>query len=90
MEIIVGNIRPLVPNDEKRAEYERGTVEAEVLHVRPPRKGIAGPSGAERRGKKTSDPRKGRVLTLMVADADKLPHDIEKARYRVVLRFQKI
>lgn len=81
---------PLGTNENTVSTRESGSVEAQLLNVRPPRKGIAGPSGAERRGKKTKDPLKGRVLTLMVSDADSLPKDIDKARYRVMLRFQRM
>ena len=77
MEIIIGSIPPLHTSGEKPHARESGAVEAQLLNVRPPRKGIAGPSGAERRGRKTKDPAKGRVLTLMVLDADELPKDID-------------
>lgn len=87
MEIIIGSIPPLVPQNNKPLEKNAGTIEAQILHVRPPRKGISGPSGMERRGKKANDPYKGRVLTLMVADADLLPADIDSGRYKVALRF---
>jgi len=90
MEIIIGSTPPLAANDNRPVIREAGTVEAQLLHVRPPRKGISGPSGAERRGKKTKDPVKGRVLTLMVLDANDLPKDIDKAKYRVTLRFQRM
>lgn len=87
MEIIIGSIPPLVSSDEKPVTRRSEEIEGQLLHVRPPRKGISGPSGAERREKKTKDPVKGRVLTLMVADADSLPKDIDKVRYRVKMRF---
>jgi len=90
MEIIIGSIPPLGPSGEKTHMRQKGTIEARLLHVRPPRKGIAGPSGAERREKKTRDPVKGRVLTLMVMDADTLPKDIDKASYMVSLRFHRL
>jgi hypothetical protein len=90
MEIIIGSMPPLGSQAEKNPARHNGTVEAQLLHVRPPRKGIAGPSGAERRGRTTRDPVKGRVLTLMVMDADTLPKDIDKAKYRVSLRFHRI
>lgn len=90
MEIIIGSTPPLSTNDNRPMVREAGTVEAQLLHVRPPRKGISGPSGAERREKKTKDPAKGRVLTLMVLDANDLPKDIEKTKYRVQLRFQRL
>ncbi len=89
MEIIVGSVPPLERNVVKEQQVPSGQVEAKLLHVRPPRKGIAGPSGMERRGKKTSDPRSGRVLTIMVPDSAVLPKDIDKADYKVFLRFQK-
>ncbi len=90
MEIIIGSIPPLNPSNEKPASTPSGMVEGKLLNVRPPRKGIAGPSGAERRGKNTKDPVKGRVLTLMVMDADTLPKDIDKAGYRVTMRFHRL
>ena len=90
MEIIIGSMPPLGVPDKKPVKREDGTVEAQLLHVRPPRRGIAGPSGAERRGKVTRDPINARVLTLMVLDGDELPKDIDKARYRVSLRFHRM
>lgn len=87
MEIIIGSIPPLMPQSGKPLEKGTVTIEAQLLHVRPPRKGIAGPSGMERRGKKATDPLKGRVLTLMVPDAELLPPDIDGGKYKVVLRF---
>ncbi len=89
MEIIIGSVPPLGHSGSKAMVRESGVVEAQLLHIRPPRKGIAGPSGAERRGKKARDPLKGRVLTLMVSDVDALPSDIDTAQYRVTLRFQR-
>lgn len=90
MEIIIGSspqISQQLPA--KKQPPVVGMVEAKLLHVRKPRKGIAGPSGMERRQKKTQDPLKGRVLTMLVADADLLPKDIEDCEYRVMLRFSK-
>ncbi len=87
MEIIIGSIPPLMVQNSKPPEKGTAIIEAQLLHVRPPRKGIAGPSGMERRGKKASDPHRGRVLTLMVPDADLLPADIDSGKYKVALRF---
>ena len=87
MEIIIGSIPPLPPQSNKPLERNQTVIEAQLLHVRPPRKGIAGPSGMERRGKKATDPHRGRVLTLMVPDADLLPADIDSGKYKVALRF---
>jgi len=86
MEIIIGSIPPIGPTPPRAAEIGP-TVEAHLLHIRPPRKGIAGPSGVERRGKRVSDPLKGRVLTLLVPNADALPKDIDTEKYKVILRF---
>jgi hypothetical protein len=41
----------------------------------------------ERRGKKVNDPQKGRVLTILVPDANSLPKDIDSKKYKVILRF---
>lgn len=90
MEIIIGSMQPLGgPPGKKNVAKESGVIEARLLNVRKPRKGISGPSGAERRTKKTKDPVKGRVLTLMVMDGDELPKDIDTVQYRVTLRFHK-
>ena len=89
MEIIVGSMQPIGPPVQKDTVREKRGIEARLLHVRPPRRGIAGPSGAERRGKKTKDPVKGKVLTLMVLDGDELPKDLDKVQYMVSLRFHK-
>lgn len=82
---------PPLKNDKARQKsVPGGPVEAKVLHVRPPRTGIAGPLGMERREAKGSDPLRGRVLTIMVPDSEVLPKDLEKADYKVIMRFQKM
>jgi hypothetical protein len=86
MDIIIGSVPPIGPNPPKPKETGLA-IEADLLHVRPPRKGIAGPSGVERRGKRVQDPQKGRILTLLIPDATLLPKDIDQGRYKVVLRF---
>lgn len=86
MEIIIGSIPPLGPPPNRPPETGP-TIEAHLLHIRPPRKGIAGPSGMERRGKRVNDPQKGRVLTILVPDADSLPKDIDSEKYKIILRF---
>ena len=86
MEIIIGSVPPLGPTPLKPPETGPA-VEAQLLHIRSPRKGIAGPSGMERRGKKAHDPQKGRVLTILVPDANSLPKDIDSEKYKLILRF---
>lgn len=87
MEIIIGSMPPLASQSEKLQEKNAVVVEAKLLHVRQPRKGIAGPSGMERRGKKVKDPLKGRVLTIMVPDGSQLPQDLDRGVYNLYLRF---
>ena len=90
MEIIIGSspqINREIPS--KRSQSPGAAIEAKLLHVRKPRKGIAGPSGMERRQKQTQDPLQGRVLTVLVPDAALLPKDIESNEYRVILRFSR-
>lgn len=87
MEIIIGSIPPLQVRSQIPTQGNNSVIAAQLLHVRPPRKGISGPSGMERRNKPASDPRMGRVLTLMVPDGRQLPADIESGRYEVSLRF---
>lgn len=86
MEIIIGSIPPLPSQSQKMVQKGHTFVEAHLLHVRAPRKGVAGPSGRERRTKQGSDPRKGRVLTIMVPDGTQLPADIDSGRYEVSIR----
>ncbi len=90
MEIIIGSMMPLKHNSLKAQATISGPVEARVLHVRPPRKGIAGPLGMERRVKEQVDPLRGRVLTIMVPDGEALPSDLDSENYKVILRFQKM
>ncbi|THB78176.1 MAG: hypothetical protein D6B25_05030 [Desulfobulbaceae bacterium] len=90
MEIIIGSMPPLTPKYPERVNgSENGNVEAKILNVRETRRGIAGPSGMERRGTKSQDPLRGRVLTIMVPDVEKLPRDIETGEYKVTLRFNR-
>ena len=87
MEIIIGSIPPLKSQGQKLPSKGTPAIGAQLLHVRPPRRGIAGPSGMERRNKPANDPRAGRVLTIMVPDARLLPSDIDTANYDVSMRF---
>lgn len=90
MEIIIGSSPHISQEIQTKTQpATSGVVEAKLLHVRKPRKGIAGPSGMERRQKQTQDPLKGRVLTVLVPDAALLPKDLENSEYRVMLRFSK-
>ncbi len=87
MEIIIGSIPPLTPQPKQPSQSNSGAViSARLLHVRPPRKGIAGPSGRERRNRQANDPRTGRVLTIMIPDASQLPADIDSSQYDVSIR----
>ena len=86
MEIIVGAMPPLKPQNPRLPQKPTVGIDAQLLHVRAPRKGIAGPSGMERRDKKAKDPQSGRVLTIMVPDATVLPQDIDSANYDVSIR----
>ena len=86
MEIIIGSIPPLPSQSQKVPAKGATFIEAQLLHIRRPRKGVAGPSGRERRHKQAQDPVKGRVLTIMIPDASLLPSDIETAKYDVSIR----
>lgn len=86
MEIIIGSVPPLQTQSTKTSPRNSTVIEAQLLHVRPPRKGIAGPSGMERRTSKGRDPQTGRILTLMVPDASLLPADIDSSRYDISIR----
>ncbi len=86
MNIVVGSSASLIGHGQKLPQASTISIDAQLLHVRPPRKGIAGPSGMERRNKKATDPHTGRVLTIMVPDGRVLPHDIDSAKYDVQIR----
>ncbi len=86
MEIIIGSIPPLKPRSQNLPQGNSVVISAQLLHVRPPRKGVAGPSGMERRNRQAKDPRTGRVLTIMVPDASQLPADIDSSNYDVSIR----
>ena len=88
VDIIIGSINPPgSPAD--RNPQPGGLVEAELLHVRPPRQRTVGPAGQERRKQARRDPPNGRVLTLMIADGKALPRDLDTKKYRVLVRFVK-
>lgn len=86
MEIIIGSIPPLQQQNQKAPQRNSTVIDAQLLHVRPPRKGIAGPSGRERRTKEVSDPMTARVLTIMVPDGRLLPADLDSEKYDVSIR----
>ena len=86
MEIIIGAIPPLQSQNQKAPPTSTPPIEAQLLHVRPPRRGIAGPSGRERRTKAVNDPHTARILTIMVPDGSKLPRDLDTAKYDVSIR----
>jgi len=89
MEIIIGSIPPLQTQPQKAPPRATPMIEAQLLNVRPTRKGIAGPSGRERRTKKSTDPLKGRIMTIMIPDASLLPPDIDTENYEVSIRLVK-
>lgn len=89
MEIIVGSIPPLPTNPVRPVEKTGQSVTGRLLNARPTRRGIAGPSGMERRGRQERDPYKGRILTIMVEDGDQLPSDLDSNTYQVHLRLVK-
>lgn len=86
MEIIIGSVPPLPTQNQRPTQRSSPVIEAHLLHVRPPRKGIAGPSGRERRTAQVNDPKSGRILTIMVPDGTVLPPDIDSSKYDVSIR----
>jgi hypothetical protein len=88
VDIIIGSIEPIAPSTSH--QHPSGApVEAELLHIREPRQRVVGPKGEERRRQPRQDPRKGRVLTLLIPDATALPKDLDVKKYKVLLRFMK-
>ncbi len=88
VDIVIGAIQPTGPPVNKPGTTG-GAIEAELLHVRPPRRSIAGPAGKERRKEFRQDPVNGRVLTILVPNGQHLPKDLDGRNYKVLLRFIK-
>ena len=88
VDIIIGSIEPIAPSTGQQPP-SGAPVEAELLNIREPRQRVIGPMGQERRRQPRQDPRKGRVLTLLIPDASHLPKDLDIKKYKVLLRFMK-
>ncbi|PID71576.1 MAG: hypothetical protein CSB34_06805 [Desulfobulbus propionicus] len=88
VDIIIGTVQPSGPPVTK-PEPAQTTVEAEILHVRPPRKRVSRPDGDERRKQYRQDPHNGQVLTLLVPNGMTLPKDLDGKKYKVVMRIMK-
>jgi len=88
VDILVGGIPPAGPPVSSTRPTTAG-VEAELLNIRGPRKHISGPKGRERRKQFRQDPVGGKVLTILVANGNTLPKNLNTRDYRVVLRFVK-
>ena len=89
MEFVVGAPRPIGSPD-KRLPNQPRMVEARVLNVRPPRRGVADLAGDQEDRRKQSprqDPAAGRVMVLLVPEGHFMPADIDSGNYRVFLRF---
>jgi len=89
VDIVIGQIQPLGPANQSSGSGPGGTIEAEILDVRSPRKDVSGPRGKERRRRFRRDPPSAQVLTILVPHANLLPKDLDKGRYKVLLRFVK-
>ncbi len=88
VDILIGGIPPAGPPVSPTRPAAAG-VEAELLNIRSPRKRIIGPKGRERRKQFRQDPVGGKVLTILVANGNILPKNLNTKDYRVVLRFVK-
>jgi len=88
VDVIIGAIQAMGPPIQRPGGVG-GAIEAEILNVRPPRKGVSGPAGRERRREQRRDPPAGRVITLLVPNGVELPRDIDGRRYKAMLRLVK-
>ncbi len=89
VDVIIGSIQPLGPPIPRPIAGGGGAIEVEILNIRPPRKGISGPEGKERRKDQRRDPANGRVITLLVPNGIELPKDLDGRRYKALLRLIK-
>ncbi len=88
VDIIIGSVPPVGPPANKPTQRS-GTFEAEILDIRKPRHNISSPTGKERRKQFRQDPHNGQVLTILVPNGTELPKDLDKRKYKVMLRFLK-
>ena len=94
MDFVIGKL-PEIQQMRGETSGDNKFLEAQVLHVRPPRGRRR--DGSDKRGDKerrqsaarTSDPPGSRVLVLLVSDAHRLPQDLAGGKYRVFLRFAR-
>ncbi len=90
MEIIIGSVPNVGIKEKKRRTESEGLIEAQVLHVRYPRKPYGLPPGGteDRRQKNVPpDPSRGRIMTILIPEEYSIPQDVASGRYRVLLRF---
>ncbi len=88
VDIVIGAIQPTGPPVNKPGTTA-GAIEAEILNIREPRQNISGPTGKERRKQFRQDPVNGRVLTVLVPNGTILPKNLDRQKYKVLLRFIK-
>lgn len=88
VDIVIGAIAP-VREPVNQPNTPGGQVEAELLHMRPPRQRVTSGREQERRKIPRVDPPAGRVLTLLIPDGKVLPKDLDGKKYKLLLRFVK-
>jgi hypothetical protein len=90
MEIVIGAIPSVTRPKDQAAQSMPGSIEAKVLHVRPPRSQSKRTyQGQDKRTNNNNkqDPTGGLVLMLLVPEGYKLPKDLHSGNYRTFLRF---
>jgi len=90
MEIVIGAPPPVGAAKKNRKERLSEFIEAKILGIRQPRKHFPSPPIGEkdrRSENHTSDPMGGRVLTLLIPDGYKVPNNIRKGDFRILMRF---
>lgn len=88
VDIIIGPVSPVGPPVNK-PNSPGAPIEAQILHVRNPRKNRIDPAGGERRKEFRQDPINGRILTILVPNGVSLPKNLDGKQYKVLLRFIK-
>ena len=93
MNIVIG--APPNIGDAKKSikKHSEGFIEAKILDIRQPRKLTRTPPEGQhdrRSGNPASDPLGGRVVTLLIPEGYRIPDNLAKESFRILVRFMPV